>query len=401
MPTLLIRLLGSPKIEIDGVPIALDRNKAIALLVYLAVTGRSHQRDTLATLLWPESDHSHARASLRRDLSVLNKALGGFALEIARDTVRLDRGKLWLDVAQFNSLVEQGRSFSKGDKETICTICLEHFAEAVQLYTEDFLSGFTLPDCPEFDEWQFFQVESLRQTYLGTLERLVNGYTQLRTPDQALAYARRWVGKDPTHEPAHMALIRIYADMGQQAAALRQYQVCVDTLHDELGLKPSSELTALYKQIRTSRQATPVAEKLIPELHPLHMHNIPVHPTPFLGRDRERAEINQRLNDPNCHLLTLIGPGGIGKTRLAIRAAQDVAAQPDSTSKYSDGIYFVSLASTQTAYQLVTSIAAAVDFSFYAEVDPQNQLLGYLSQRKMLLVLDNFEQLLVLVDHTN
>ena len=87
MPQLALFLLGSPRLELDGDTLELGCCKAVALVAYLAVTGRGHTRDALATLLWPESDQTRARVALRRTLSTLNRAIGGAWLEADRETI--------------------------------------------------------------------------------------------------------------------------------------------------------------------------------------------------------------------------------------------------------------------------------------------------------------------------
>src|SRR5579871_3449943 len=96
-----LALLGVPSADVDGVPLAVDTRKAVALLAYLALEGGTHNRDSLAALLWPDYDNDRARAALRRTLSTLRSSLGGAHLHAARDAVRLDRADLWLDVEQF------------------------------------------------------------------------------------------------------------------------------------------------------------------------------------------------------------------------------------------------------------------------------------------------------------
>jgi predicted ATPase/DNA-binding SARP family transcriptional activator len=115
--------------------------------------------------------------------------------------------------------------------------------------------------------------------------------------------------------------------------------------------------------------------------------NLPVPLTPFVGREAELAEIQARLGDPTCRLLTLVGPGGCGKTRLALVAAE---AQIDS---YPHGVFFVSLAPLDSVDSIVPTVAEALGFRFYEEGEPQQQLLDYLRQKRMLLILDNFEHL--------
>ena len=126
----------------------------------------------------------------------------------------------------------------------------------------------------------------------------------------------------------------------------------------------------------------------------LFKHNLPPQPTPFIGREKELAVVTRRLEDHACRLLTLIGPGGIGKTRLAIQAAQTFMDRPPAEATFGHGILFVPLTTISSPSGIVSAIAEAAHFPFYNNVPPQQQLLGYLREKEMLLVLDNFEHLL-------
>ncbi len=118
-----------------------------------------------------------------------------------------------------------------------------------------------------------------------------------------------------------------------------------------------------------------------------HPHNLPVQPTPFVGREKEVAQVLALLDNPACRLLTLVGPGGIGKTRLALQAAAE------KVEDFLHGVYFVPLAALTGPEFLVSAIADALRFSFYSAGEPQGQLFNYLREKKVLLVLDNFEHL--------
>src|SRR6266545_324146 len=256
MAHLKLFVLGQPRLERDGGPIELNLRKALALLVYLAVSGQPHSRDALATLLWPESDQREGRARLRRTLHRLTQAIGDDILDSGPEAIRLySHADLWLDCAAFRQHVTAGLAAAAQD--VFAPERLAHLNAAVELYTEDFLAGFTLPDSPTFDEWQFFQRESLRQLYGQVLEQLVQAYRSQQAWEQAIAYARKWVALDRLHEPAHRMLMQLYAWAGQHAAALRQYQECARILDAELAAAPEDETTALYEAIRT-RQLAPL-----------------------------------------------------------------------------------------------------------------------------------------------
>jgi DNA-binding SARP family transcriptional activator/predicted ATPase len=418
-------LFGPPRLERNGQPLAINLRKALALLVYLAVTRQSHSRDALATLFWPEKDQQSARANLRRLLYDLNQLLGQPLVEAAGEGITLQPGALWLDSQQFQNALAEDRSLLPSPHPPE-PAHLARLIEAVDLYKDDFLAGFTLPDCPGFDDWQFFQREELRRAFAGLLQQLTAAYESQSKFDEALRYARRWLALDRLEERVHRRLMGLYAQAGQPAAALRQYEECVRVLAEELEVSPESETTALYEAIRTRRfpasdkvtswQDDKMIGKITPSpCHPgtvTSPHNLPAQTTPFVGRCQELNELLQRLADPACRLLTLVGPGGIGKTRLALEAAGtildsrfwslnlDEAMYPDApkskiqTPKFPDGVFFVPLQPVNAVSGLVPAIAAALGFQFYTGVSPQVQLLNFLREKTLLLVLDNFEHLL-------
>jgi len=413
MSRLSLFLLGSPYIERDGVLVQVRRRKAVALIAYLAVAGpgaggRRQGRDTLATLFYPEHDQRQARGRLRRALWSLKVALGeGWAedkhpLDVGQETVGLNRdADVWLDVAEFRDLLAECRTHGHPQDQT-CPPCLPPLAEAAALYRDDFMAGFTLRDSPAFDDWQFFQAQSLRDQLAGALERLADGHGSLGEYEPAIAYARRWVALDPLHEPAHRLLMQLYAWSGQRAAAARQYAECERVLQEELGVSPEEETLQLYQAIQEKRELPPPMERVAPVTAqaPARRHNLPVQLIPFVGRKALLAEVSERLQDPACRLLTLVGPGGSGKTRLALEAA---TAQLED---YSHGVYFVSLAPLDSPEAVVPTVATALDFSFYTTPagsthdrqqppsPPRQQLLDYLRGKSMLLLMDNYEHLL-------
>jgi predicted ATPase/DNA-binding SARP family transcriptional activator len=385
MSGLRLFLLGPPRIERDGVPLELHYRKNLALIAYLAVTGKRYTREALVTLLWPDVDPSRARANLRRDLSTIRKALGGKWLVVDRETVELERSTgFWLDVDRFRYLLSawQGHGHPQTD---VCPRCLDDLAEAVELYRGDFLTGFSLRDSVSFDDWQSFQTEELRLELASALERLVRGHSAQGAYESAIPYARRWLALDPLHEPVHCHLMGLYAQTGQRAAALHQYQECVRVLEAELGLPPSKETTSLYEHIRA--QPDGQAALLLPLPSP--KHNLPVQTTPFVGREEELAELGRLLSDPDVRLVTVLGPGGMGKTRLALEAAQG------QVDRFADGVYWASLAPLQTVEAIVPTVAGAMGFPFSeGRVSSRQQLLDYLYRKQMLLLLDNCEHLL-------
>lgn len=265
MSRLTLRLFGTPRIECDGSPVVVDTRKAVALLAYLALTRQQQSRDTLAALLWPDYDQSHARATLRRTLSALNKALSAEGLTIDRETITLNPGAdLFVDVDSFHRALAACKTHGHAVTD-VCEACIPLLNEAVGLYSGDFLSGFNLRDSPTFENWQFFQAESLRRELGGALERLTRYLGDHGASERAIGFARRWLALDPLHEPAHRYLMLLYAQSGQRSAALHQYRTCVQVLERELGVAPLEATTTLYEAIKENRvgpvrQATQIAQ---------------------------------------------------------------------------------------------------------------------------------------------
>ncbi|MGD2040261.1 MAG: protein kinase, partial [Anaerolineae bacterium] len=279
MSGLRLSLLGPPQIECGNQPVTIKLRKAVALLTYLALTGREHRRDTLATMFWPELDQSRARAGLRYALSALRTALGQDWLDADRETIALTAGaEVWSDVGAFQAKLAECETHGH-ENDQVCPACLPALAEAVELYRDDFLAGFTLRDSPGFDEWQFFQAEEARAGLTSALERLVAGHSAREELEVAITYARRWVALDPLHEPAHRALMRLYAWSGQRTAAVRQYDECRRLLRDELDVAPDAQTSELYTALKNEQDPPKPAEWTTAP------------PQPGLLKDRYRLDI--------------------------------------------------------------------------------------------------------------
>jgi IS605 OrfB family transposase len=356
----LLYLFGSPRLEHDGATVPLRRSKALALLAYLTTTGRPHGREALLALLWPEFPGTDARNNLRRELSQLRAALGEGALVADRRQIAWGHAPAhWVDVAAFSAQIAVARAHAHTDG--LCAICAGALAEAAQLASADLLDGYHLADSPAFEEWLFFQREELRQQLAWALEALAGWHAGRGELQPALTLARRWLSLDPLHEPPRRALMRLFAQAGQHAAALRSYEEGARLLASELGATPEPATSALYEAIKTRKLApepqgaltstaaqpppapttdgTSEAEAGWPPL------------TSFIGRLREIDALVGRLADPACRLLSLVGPGGIGKTRLAA----EVAAR--CHDRFPDGVVVVPLAGATLPAHIPGAIA--------------------------------------------
>ena len=314
MPGIELSFFGPPQIAREGMPVSTQRRKSLALLAYLAVTQGSHARDALATLLWPDLDQAHGHAVLRSALADLRRTIGHSALFTTGDQIALGgETDVNVDVVRFRELAAQVAAHHS-TTNALCNQCLDALIQAAALYQADFLAGFTLPDALEFDEWQTYQTETLRLELAEVLEKLTHGPAQARRFADAVAHARRWLALDPLNESAHRCLIGLYAQAGDHSAAKRQYEECVRVLRGDLGIAPEEATTALYRAAISGSAASP--SPFLPLTHSATpAHNLPPDLTPFIGRQTELAQLAERLTDRACHLLTVMGPGGIGKTR--------------------------------------------------------------------------------------
>jgi len=378
MAYLALRLLGPPEVVLNDVPVAgFASDKVRALLCYLAVEqDRPHRRESLAGLMWPDYPERSARTNLSNALSNLRTALGDREanvpyLHVSREAIQFsDASDHWVDANAFTAFVERGE-----------------WEGAAALYRGPFLEGFSLSDSPPFEQWTLVTRERLQRQVIEALGHLVAQYEQEGDLAQAIATARRQLEIEPWHEEGQRALMRLLALDGQRSAALAQYETCVRALEEELGAAPSPQTTALHERIRTGQDLTGFPKPFKSVQAGSVGSNLPAQLTPFVGREDLLSQIVARLQDPTCRLLTLIGPGGAGKTRLALEAARR------QLGAYRDGAYAVFLGPLASVEAIVPTVASALGLTLQSG-DPHQQLLNYLCGKGMLLVLDNYEHLL-------
>jgi len=386
MARLCVFLLGPFEATLDGEPIAAFKtDKARALLAYLALEAEHpHRRGRLAGLLWPDQPESEARHNLAQALHRLRTAIGDRTadppfLTITRQTIGLaPAGDTWLDVAAFRDALSACRAHRHTRIET-CDACAERLEAAVALYRGELLAGFTL-NSALYEEWLVVEREELHRGALEALHTLAR-YQEVRGAyERAVAYGQRQIELEGWRESAHRQVMRGLALSGDRAGALAQYEACRRLLAEELGVEPDAETTQLYERIRDGAELRPLSA--------LPRHNLPAQLTPLVGREDALSEIEARLEESACRLLTLVGPGGSGKTRLALEVA---ARQVDG---YRDGVFYVPLAPLRTVDAIVPAIAQAIGLILAGGRDPRRQLLNGLRRKEMLLVLDNCEHLL-------
>ena len=287
-----IRLFGGLEIRYAGEAVSsFISSKAPALLAYLAVTGRPHQRDTLAALLWGEMGDADAKNNLRQALTSLRKVLDPF-LDISRETVAL-RGDLppFIDVSAFLAALRKREVLPDDERAR-----LQH---AVDLYRGDFLEGFLIRDAPDFDDWVMAQRTRYRELALNAMHDLVD--LQMAEGDfvAAIDSATRLLALDPWREEAHRQLMLALARTGRRSAALAAYEQCRRVMREVFDASPSDETVELAAQIRTALHGP--------------RHNLAVLTDEFVGRAEELLALRRLLANPAVRLLTLTGPGESGR----------------------------------------------------------------------------------------
>jgi DNA-binding SARP family transcriptional activator len=385
MEGLQIKVFGGIQVQLGGETIEFSRHKATALLVFLAVTGERQSRDTLATMFWPENTQARAYANLRQAIWDIRRSLGDEWLEVTRESLQIiPSDNLWLDVAEFYDLISVVKKHVH-PRGMVCEDCLANYKQAADLYNGDFLAGFSLRDSSEFDNWQYFQTEELRREIGRIYQQLAEWLMQKQEFGQAIAYARRWLQLDELNENAHRALMRIYSASGQRSAAIQQYRNCVTSLERQLNITPEPMTIELYDQIQSDSLRFTTSP--IDDIKPLTGSKLPVHISPFVGRDDEIAALSDLILDPDIRLLTILAPGGMGKSRLAIEIARKLMPH------FEDDVLFVPLAPLETSEMFISYFANAIGY-MRVEGQPLNQqLMDYFQEKSTLLVVDNLEHL--------
>ncbi|MGE5124630.1 MAG: AfsR/SARP family transcriptional regulator, partial [Acidobacteriaceae bacterium] len=392
MAHLAIDVLGTLRISVDDRPITtMESAKVRALLAYLAVEAdRPHRRETLVGLLWPEYPEDSARHSLRQALFSLRSTLGDQAakppyLLVARETIQFNRESDYsLDLDRFNLLFssyENELSQDGADHPVLAS----HLEEMARLYQGEFLQHFSLEDCAEYEGWLLARRESSHQRILRAHSYLTNYYEMRGDFQVAQRHAARQLELDPWREEAYRQLMRVLALIGERNAALSQYDTCRRVLAEELDVEPSAETRELYELIKQGA-IKPQAMEPGPASPP-PARNLPIQLTPFIGRETELRQLGDLIRNPECRCISLVGPGGIGKTRLAVQAAEDCY------SEFAQGAVFVPLASVGSIGGVIPAMTKAIDVNFYGPGEPTTQLLNYLYDKQMLLLLDNIEHL--------
>jgi len=348
-------LLAAPRVSDASGERPLPANKPTCLLLYLAVRADWVSRDELTLLFWPEGDELSTRHALRQLVYRARREPWVDGLEVRDGRLR------WLvdtDVALLR------RALATAD-----------WAAAAHAYGGSFLDGVDLPEAPGFEAWRDLERANLHERYLEAVVRAAASLEARRAYGEATTLLRSALRHDPIAEEVLRSLIRCLAAVGDAGAVELAYARFAQGLFDEVGGEPDEETRDLLERLRAGERVGS------------RPHNLPGQATPFVGREAELQHIEVWLADRGTRLVSLVGPGGIGKTRLALQVAGD------QLGAYADGVFFVPLVEVAHVAGVAAAIGDAVRLQPHERGDPWARLADYLGDREMLLVLDSLEHL--------
>lgn len=284
MPLFEINLLGTPKIIKNDKEVPLTRNKSMALLAYLADTERRVSRSDIAAIFWPNSIPSNALGALRVTLSDIKSTLGPELIMSTDDVIYLSEQSISCDVKLFREGLNTSKNTNSNSK--ILT-------EA--LWNGGFLKGFELHKCLQFTDWQFLEEQNILVEYRNLLNDISTELISSNNFEKALTYFRKSLILDPFDENTHRKIMELYASLGDVKAALRQYNICTDTLESEFGFPPEEQTKVLAEQIKAiSKSRTGLYTISDLSIEKTKSPRIAV--LPFVIRNNAKAE-NLNLND--------------------------------------------------------------------------------------------------------
>ena len=361
-----LRLLSKPSIKRDDTWQPLPRGKSSALLYYLAYQGDWVTRDELLYLFWPDTTDKQARSNLRSLLSRSIGKLSYISLDTENDNIRWQVNS---DIASFHKALQAN-----------------NIAQAIDLYTGELLQGYHCADALAFTSWLDLERAELLRLYKDKAASLVNTLMMDEDYKSAVEVLKKVLAQDPFDEISFRHYLKaIFLSEGQPKAeqVFTKYQKDLDL---EFGSEPETMTFTLFDEL--CRSGTQFSTAIAVKVQDKVLHNLPLKLTPFIGRQQERDTLAALLADPRVRLLTIVAPGGMGKTRLAIAVAEE------HIGSFADGVYFVPFETLENPDNLHFQIAESLNFKFSGKENPKEQLFSYLKEKEVILVTDNLEHLL-------
>jgi predicted ATPase/DNA-binding SARP family transcriptional activator len=379
------RILGTFEVRSDGRPVAVGGAKPRALLAVLLLHANEPvSAEGLAVALWGEDVAAGAVKTIQVHVSRLRRALGDpEMLSTTAAGYQLRVGPDELDAARFERLAADGhRALADGRHERAARV----LREALSLWRGPALADFT------FQAFARAEIARLEEERLAALEARVEADLALGRHRELAGELQQLVAVNPLRERLQGQLMLALYRSGRQADALQAYQDAREVLVDQLGIEPSAELRALQQSILAHDPALDPAPRprrvAVADDGPTAAAHIPAPPTRTVGRDADLARLRELVGEPSSRLVTLVGPGGVGKTRLAVELARGAG------DLFPDGVQFVALAPVTAADQVASTVAQQLEVVLMPPESAEQSLARHLGDRELLLVLDNFEHVL-------
>jgi predicted ATPase/DNA-binding SARP family transcriptional activator/Tfp pilus assembly protein PilF len=364
----MLRLLGTPRFE--GTQTSeLSLERPLWLVAFLAARETWVSREELVLLFWSEADEASGRQNLRQLLYRARSLVFGHHLET--ETLRVRYSGI-SDIVLFKKALHE-----------------QDWAAALELYTAEFLLNTNPVGSLEFESWLEFEREELQSGWRNAvLQRAaqLEGLSEFAAGFQCLDTALK---HDPLNDEFVRAMLKLARSAKLEQVGLSIFERFGREFKHALELDVPEDIRDLAHGLRTGLISLPTGENTVQrEVKTLlNQGNLPINMTAFVGRQNELLEVRYRCLDPECRLLTLVGAGGIGKTRLALEVARQ------SEGEFQDGVIFVSLAPLENPSLLEATILEALGLKMVGD-QAQQQLIESLRDKNLLLVLDNFEHLL-------
>jgi non-specific serine/threonine protein kinase len=365
-----VRLLGTFEIKYKNKDVRITSRPAQSLFAHLIINaGASHRREKLAGMLWPDSLEETARDNLRHALWRVRKALesGSSTRFLHADDLIIKfevSSDYWLDTAELEKVSE--------------TASADDLMAILSAYQGELLPGF-------YDEWVVLEREHLQSVFEHHMARLMSLLQTEKRWLDILDWGERWIKLGQKPEPAYRVLMSAHTAKGDMSKVAATYERCVKSLR-EFGMEPSKQTKELYENLKSGKdtpKSVPVSTK--PAAKEVSS-NIPVPLTSFIGREKELKEIAGLLS--SSRLVTLTGPGGVGKTRLAIETAQH------SLKNFNDSVFWVGLVGLSDENLIPQEIAQSLNIREISNEPLIETLKTYLRSKDVLLIIDNCEHLI-------
>ena len=365
-----LRLFSKPSIKVDDTWQPLPKGKSSAVLYYLAYQGDWVSRDELLYLFWPDTSDKQARSNLR---SLLSRSIGKLeyvSIETENDTICW---QVKSDVARFKQALEA-----------------DDIEKVIDLYQGHLLEGYHCGDALAFEEWLELEREELLRLFKDKTASFASNLLMDQNYSKAAEVLKKVLDQDPFDEITFRQYLKaIFLSEGQSKAekVFTDYQKALSKAFDAV---PDEHTFGLMDELSTGTIQSPIQgpAAIAVKTKDKVLHNLPIKLTPFVGRKKERDDLAALLADPVVRLLSIVAPGGMGKTRLAIAVAEE------HIGSFADGVWFIPFETLEDPEALVFQLAEGIDYNFSGQEDPKKQLFNYLKEKELLLVTDNLEHLL-------